>query len=647
MLLRYITLNNFRQYLGEQKISFSCNKDKNVTVILGDNTSGKTTLIRAFNWCLYGNIGFKTPDLLNEDIAKQMKYGDKEYVTVEIGLTHDDVDYKIIRTQEYICQTAGEVRPMAIKKQMSYLRPDGQTKTIDGYEIDNSINRILPEGLSSYFFFEGERVTRISDRQDVAKSVKGLMGLDVLEEAKDHLSRVVNVFSKNLDLAGNEKALQAKSNLESQEKKLEIINKDLENIKTQIEFYQQEKEKAAQELRDNQDAANKQREKEQLDIVIVGLERDLDRAIEDLVKKFNKNAFAFFGQPLLNAALESVCNSNYVIESITGMNADSIQQIIDRGFCVCGTKVEKGSKEEFALIKEKDFVPPKSIGTYIAEFKEVSKTHLSYTEDYFDDLKTKYMDVRRLKKELARYKDERDRVSESLVNQKDTKKLEENHINASKTLKEKESERSKLEGAKGICENEIRNYQKAFDSFVKSNEKNTHINTCIEYSKEVLEWANERYSSKEATIREMLELKVNSIFGKMYHGHRTTKIDKNYKVYYTDVTTDESTGLEMVRNFAFIAGLVDLAREKVISKVDDEFDINTETYPLIIDAPFSSLDSTHVNNISKVLSETAEQVIMVVVEKDWKYAQIELANKIGMEYRLKKESETLTSIDKI
>lgn len=45
MLLRSLKLKNFRQYYGEQLIAFSCDEHQNVTVILGDNTSGKTT------WC--------------------------------------------------------------------------------------------------------------------------------------------------------------------------------------------------------------------------------------------------------------------------------------------------------------------------------------------------------------------------------------------------------------------------------------------------------------------------------------------------------------------------------------------------------------------------------------------------------------------
>ena len=35
---------NFMRYKGENSLEFSCDKEKNVTVVLGDNTIGKTTL---------------------------------------------------------------------------------------------------------------------------------------------------------------------------------------------------------------------------------------------------------------------------------------------------------------------------------------------------------------------------------------------------------------------------------------------------------------------------------------------------------------------------------------------------------------------------------------------------------------------------
>ena len=47
---------NFMRYKGENEIEFSRDDKKNVTVVLGDNTVGKTTIAQAFRWALYGEI---------------------------------------------------------------------------------------------------------------------------------------------------------------------------------------------------------------------------------------------------------------------------------------------------------------------------------------------------------------------------------------------------------------------------------------------------------------------------------------------------------------------------------------------------------------------------------------------------------------
>ena len=60
MLLKKITLKNFRQFKGVQSVEFATDPQKNVTVIMGENGSGKTTLAQAFTWCLYGVTDFKT-----------------------------------------------------------------------------------------------------------------------------------------------------------------------------------------------------------------------------------------------------------------------------------------------------------------------------------------------------------------------------------------------------------------------------------------------------------------------------------------------------------------------------------------------------------------------------------------------------------
>lgn len=102
MLIKSITLNNFRQFKGRQTLEFSIEPEKNVTVLLGDNTFGKTTILQAFNWCLYGTADFpkdSNPEfLLNLETAnEQSGVQQKIEVSVELVLEHKSSEYIILR----------------------------------------------------------------------------------------------------------------------------------------------------------------------------------------------------------------------------------------------------------------------------------------------------------------------------------------------------------------------------------------------------------------------------------------------------------------------------------------------------------------------------------------------------------------------
>ena len=56
MIIKSITLNDFFRVYGEIKIICSTDSEKNVTVIKGDNGTGKTTMLSAFHWAFYGDV---------------------------------------------------------------------------------------------------------------------------------------------------------------------------------------------------------------------------------------------------------------------------------------------------------------------------------------------------------------------------------------------------------------------------------------------------------------------------------------------------------------------------------------------------------------------------------------------------------------
>ena len=54
MILKKMILYNFRQFYEEHTLFFGIKGSKKVTIIQGQNGSGKTALLNAFWWCLYG-----------------------------------------------------------------------------------------------------------------------------------------------------------------------------------------------------------------------------------------------------------------------------------------------------------------------------------------------------------------------------------------------------------------------------------------------------------------------------------------------------------------------------------------------------------------------------------------------------------------
>ena len=636
MLIKQLVLKNFRQYIGEQVIEFSTDREKNVTVLIGVNTSGKTTLIRAFEWILYNKNEFDDKNLLNKNVADGMQMGETQAVRGKLVIIHDGVEYEVIREQIYTCTGSG-VRPSVSKAYINYLQPDGQTRTQIGSDFDTNIERILPRALSSYFFFGGERVGSISSREDIEASVKGLMGLDVLSNAMSHLRTVINKLKKSMDFSGDENANRAQKKLDGATKQLQEFESELETVTGQVEYYQEEKEKYAALLRANEETAEAQHRREQLDAIIKNLEGRIEKDKKELVSAFSRNSFAFFSLPLLRNAVQMLNEASDDTESVPEMTAASIDYILKRRRCICGTLISEGSAAEQNLLIEKAKQPPESIGSLVRRYREQAMDYISSSDDYYDVIESKFSTLRNDQRELGFRTDERKALEESLKGAKDVSFLEKQYKNAEARLKEFEQQRIGLLQSIGSCKKDIANFERALESYGKANEKNAKISLNVAYAQATFDWVSDAYKSRESSVRARLEEKVNTNFAKMYHGSRTIAIDEKYRVKYIDVTTEESEGLKAVKSFAFVSGLVDLAKEALTSDKSKEADIGPQYYPLVMDAPFSNVDETHIRNISQILPASAEQVIIAVMQKDWEPASAIMAPVVGKSYRIEKQ----------
>lgn len=660
MLVKTLRMENFRQFKGTTRINFSCDPEQNVTIILGDNTFGKTTLLQAFNWCFYESVMFnQSPDfLLNLEVSNEMVSGDVRIVEVEVTVIHASIEYIITRTQRYTCRD-GTVRGESVPSiKVSYKQSDGQTESVKAIQVKNVINNILPEDLSTYFFFDTERVNSISTRKDVADAVKGLLGLTIMDNAIRHLgdrgkkTTVIGKFYASMDLDGDTKAQEALNRIQTAELKRNSIADQLEECISQMNQYEARKEQLDGILRNNQSTTLLQKKKDDLERRINNEKKSLDGLVSTYFKEFSTGALSFFAQPLSNTTSAFLKEVKVDDKGIRDLTKPTIMELLRRGKCICGREVREGNEAFECLMAELAYVPPESIGNTVRHYRDKLKTFTRPAERTYESLDQRFHEIYRTKTRIQDWDDEIFDISEQIKGKENMRKFEDELSDIKSRLRDLSSKKDRLNREDGVQKGDIDRYKKIYDSLVAVSSKNKQTMLFIEYAEEIKEWLSETYNEKEITIREELESKVNEIFERMYHGHRRVVIDSKYNVSLLttiadkEVAAGESEGSNRVKNFAFIAGLVSLAKNRIVTdSFKDAPNLSTEPYPLIMDAPFSNADETHTANISKVLPEIAEQVIMFVMQKDWSHAERVMIDHVGKKYQLKKISETFTQVN--
>lgn len=651
MIIHRLEMFNFRQYIGHQSIEFSTDPEKNVTVLIGVNTSGKTTIIRAFEWCLYAKNGFDDPVLLNSEVRDNMNPGDKQDVWVSITFSHADSNgeklYTLKRVFTYECsdrtKADGKLEVNLSKPtedvSLTYLQADGQTKTpIRKENIYESIDRVLPEDLSDYFFFGGERISSIANRTDLSKAVRGLMRLDVLENARDHIKEVLKKFSNNIDTTGDERAQAAKAGLETAKKRLEQYGIARDNAQKEMEYYQKKETEYNIELsKSNAEQVKKAKaERDRTNQALNSEKTRLEKAIKSYVDLFNRRPYAFFGMPEIKKSLEFLQDVNAEVECVPGMNQDATSFLLKRGICICGTHLDPGSKPYQLVMQEHRKLPPETIGAVVMNYKHVAEGYLAGSESYYSDLEDAYKEIRSIQRHIGELEEDVENQSKQILDDTDAKAIESKRREAHTKYLDAKDDYDQAIADIGGCNRDIKNYQEAIEKYAKSSTKNRRLMRYITYTTVIRDWLTNTYEEKEKKVRTELEKRVNQNFKKMYHGVRSIIIDDKYRVKYSDVTTEESDGLKAVKSFAFIASLVSMAKDRILD--DDEMQLG-QVYPLVMDAPFSNVDEIHINNICQILPNTANQVIMAVMQKDWEYAAKNLNQYVGKSYSIVKDRD--------
>jgi len=362
-----LELTNFAIY-PKASFSFSVDPKHPLTVIRGENESGKTTLMRAFLWVLFGAEGIQDPT--GSAYALRPVWVPKgESVETKVKLSFRQtkgsrsVGFNLVRRLTTFDATTARLD--GDKVVLSRQDADGSFMPLTVAQIETLHSIVRPEMRDFYFIdadkavdFVGGSEMKHSDelmRRMIGKSIRALLALDELRSAAQRVDNLRNQYMR--DIASFNKGAAGVNH----QQELRRVEEAIANLKVSLPKAQEAYDKAADLHR---------RADEQFSSMIAALEKASKRAGEMSRYRGDRERLNMLRKELIHQLAERAPGAGLaaamiakslkeVIDRLEPMKEkghipphelDVIPRLIARGRCLCGTEIAEGTRAADELL---------------------------------------------------------------------------------------------------------------------------------------------------------------------------------------------------------------------------------------------------------------------------------------------------------
>ena len=205
-----IKIHNYRQY---KNIDFDFTKslDTDLHVVKASNGVGKTNLLNAINWCLYGDEPHMSTDenklsICTESVLKSAREAGEETCEVEVSISgrvfeKNEIYTLAITRKVKVNSVSGNPASMdSLIVEEKF--PSGSTEFYEKDKARQRIEEIFPIGIREYFFFDGEQLLNYfgekTNTSAIKDSIYRIAQIDSIREAHKHLDDIIKSYNKEI-----------------------------------------------------------------------------------------------------------------------------------------------------------------------------------------------------------------------------------------------------------------------------------------------------------------------------------------------------------------------------------------------------------------------------------------------------------------
>ena len=635
MIIKRLTMNNFGVYAGVNTFNFTHTKP--IVLIGGMNGRGKTTFLEAILLALYGD---------NSNAYKESRY--KSYGRYLRSFVNNSSVTKESFVELEFIMNEGEQEQYLIRREWNARAKTTEEKiTIMENGIPNDfltsnwsmfIENILPSALSSFFFFDGEKIAELAvddTNAQMKESIRSMLGISVLDVLKNDLERSLRRKSKKIKDDTNEESMEQLQR-KCKELRAVITTKDV-SIAAHRERIQKKKDKIAELHRKYQSkggAALEQRKN------LIQRRSDLQVAIDQNDEKLVELASAELPLVLVKNLIQEI-----KLQAVEEHNDFIMQQTL--------TQIEELLEEYVQLHPEQStpnrefigFVRQQAIGEQVETIYELSDQALfqvnSLVEELLDSSKAR---AKRCLEDRKLLKKQLDDVESHL-----SLDINEKELNATyASIKDNENSLLQLEVRLAKREQEIGElhaqlndlqgrYNRAVEEYLANAEMQDDTNRMIKYTdlaiKIVQRYTVELQKQKTEVLGQTITQCYKKLANKKNLIQKIVMDASTLDICYLDdegnkVSKDSlSAGEKQLMVIAILWALAICSKKKL---------------PVIIDTPLSRLDSMHRTSlITTYFPNASDQTIILSTDSEIDRESYQLmADHIGDEFTLNYSEET-------
>lgn len=264
-----LTIENYKSFQFPTEITFPTAGDggRSIFLIGGMNGAGKTSIMEAISYCLYG----ARAEEIFRNINRHEKARGNASVSFELVLEMDDLSELIVK-RTWSAGAAAEPRARDLTEKLVVVR-DGKRVSVQSQEIwQDFIRAAIPPAITQFFFFDGEKIQEIAsdDHSEVRlkSSLEAALGIqyinhlsnDILYIKQEERKGFVEITDEDLDFKQSE-LKRERSKLARKMQDRQDLVKELDAFRTQLEEAKKRFEAAFHTAPETRDAMREQEKK--------------------------------------------------------------------------------------------------------------------------------------------------------------------------------------------------------------------------------------------------------------------------------------------------------------------------------------------------------------------------------------------------